>query len=98
MLKNIQKAGPGMHLLAVFTLYIALLVFHPFLHSHQVDGQEHPDCSACMWNLELGKALITCAVIFSAALVFAGFYSKAFGVFNVPLVVFDHPARSPPPA
>ncbi len=98
MLKNIQKAGPGIHLLAVFTLYIALLVFHPYFHSHQIDGHAHPDCSACMWNLDMGKALIICAVIFLASLIPAGFYFQGFPVFKVPLMVSDPPARSPPSA
>jgi hypothetical protein len=32
----------------VFSLFVTLTAF-PFLHDHELDGEDHGDCKACQW-------------------------------------------------
>lgn len=95
-LNGINRREAGLRLLCVFSLYVWLLIFHPFLHSHAIDGDSHDDCGACIWKLAPGKALILFAVLFLAVFILISTCPEVFRGIFIPLVIRDYPARSPP--
>ncbi len=54
-------------ILLPFIVFILLPVLEPYLHNHEIDGEEHHDCPACKWLIEFN----TTAVIY----VFVSFFA-----------------------
>ena len=75
-------------------VFILLPVLEPFLHNHEIDGEEHNDCPACKWLIEFNiTAVIYVFVSFFAlilTLLILGDRARSFHIHTLRMI------RAPP--